>query len=298
LIFSPVAACAVRVGWWDMRVLSSVSILAGGAILCGCSFIPPVPDDYSLPVREILQHTACELQDAFVILSAKEFSSFNASKWLVAVKLTPKTDSEINAGLGVTGKSTTLSGAKYFNNWAFGSVGSPGADVDVKGTRIATITFKLTSKDLLHPKEKLICPVDSPRLHALAENLGISDWLVRLVRAKNQAVGSLAKFDTPTYSSQIVVKFTGNGNFTYTFPFGTNFAALSGNYDMDETLEITLSPATGGGGPISVQTLPQGGVFKDGPDKVTVSSQVNAEQKLDNTVNQQGIINAIRNLPH
>lgn len=281
-----------------MRVLSSVAILASAAVLGGCSIIPPVPDDYNLPVREILQHTACELQAAFVTLSDPEFSSFRASKWLIAVKLTPKTDSEINAGLGATGKSTTLSGAKYFNNWAFGSLGAPAADVDAKGTRIATITFKMTSKDLLHPKEKLICPVESPRLHALAENLAISDWLVRLVRAKNKAVGPLATFDTPTYSSQIVVKFSGNGNFTYTFPFGTNFAALSGSYDMDETLEITLSPASGGGGPISVQTLPQGGVFKDGPDKVTVSSQVNAEQKLDNTVNQQGIINAIRNLPH
>jgi len=275
------------------RIVCLVAVTALG----GCSIIPPVPDDYSLPVREILQHTACQLQAAFVELNSDpQYASFKPTKWLISVKLTPKTDSEINGGLGATGKSTSLSGTKYFNNWAFGSVGAPAAAVDAKGTRNASITFKMTSKDLLHPKEKLICPVESPRIHVLLENLGITNWLTRLVKAKNKAVGSLATFDAPTYSSEILVKFSGNGSFTYTFPFGTSFGALSGSYDMDETLDITLSPA-GGGGQISVQTLPKGGMFEDGPDKVVVTSRVNAEEKLDNAAYQQGIINAIRNLP-
>lgn len=273
------------------------AFLGGCALIGGCSIIPPVPDDTMLPVREILQHTACELQSAFEILSDPHFASFRANKWLIAVKLNPKIDSEINGGFGATGKSTSLSGAKYFNNWAFGSVGAPAAAVDAKGTRNVSIIFKMTSKELLHPKERLICPLDSPRVHVLTENLGIARWLVRLVEAKDNAVGSLASFDTPTYSSEINVKFSGNGSFTYTFPFGTSFGALAGSYDLDEILEITLSPASGGE-QISVQTLPRGGVFQDGPDSVTVSSRVNADQKLDNAVNQQGIINAIRNLPH
>ncbi|MBR0867882.1 hypothetical protein ACFLEY_08565 [Bradyrhizobium sp. YCK136] len=231
-------------------------------------------------------------------LSEPQYASFKANKWLVAIKLSPKTDSEINGGVGSTGKSTTLSAARYFNNWALGSVGAPGGAVDAKGTRDVSITFKTSSKELIsNPRNQLICPVDSPRAHVLTEHLGIGEWLVRLVEAKDTAMGSLAKLDSPTYSSQIFVKFSGNGSFTYTFPFGAAFGALSGSYDMDETLLITLSPDTTSSGTLVVQTLPVGGNFKDGPDRVTVISRVNAQEKLDNTTNQQSIINAIRNLP-
>ena len=263
----------------------------------GCSIIPPVPDDFSLPVREILQHSACELRGAFIELSKPKYASFKASKWLIAVKLTPRTDADVNGGLGLTGISTTIAGVKYFNNWALGSVGAPGAGVEAKGTRTAAVTFKMSSKDLLDPKNQLICPVDSPRYHTLAEHLGIGEWLVRLVQAKDYGVGSLASFDTPTYSSEILVKFSGNGNFTYNFPFGTNFGAITGFYDVDETLDITMTPDTGGG-TIYVQTLPRGGKFQDQPpDRVVLPSPVNADQRLDTTLNQQGIINAIKNLP-
>ncbi|MEY9706506.1 hypothetical protein ABIF50_009067 [Bradyrhizobium diazoefficiens] len=281
-----------------MRIVSYVVVVASGVWIGGCSIIPPTPDDTSLPVREILQHTACELRYAFVKLSEPQYASFKANKWLVAIKLSPKTDSEINGGVGSTGKSTTLSAARYFNNWALGSVGAPGGAVDAKGTRDVSITFKTSSKELIsNPRNQLICPVDSPRAHVLTEHLGIGEWLVRLVEAKDTAMGSLAKLDSPTYSSQIFVKFSGNGSFTYTFPFGAAFGALSGSYDMDETLLITLSPDTTSSGTLVVQTLPVGGNFKDGPDRVTVISRVNAQEKLDNTTNQQSIINAIRNLP-
>jgi hypothetical protein len=282
-----------------MRMLSCAVILASGVWIGGCSIIPPMPDDTSLPVREILQHTACELRYAFLKLSEPRYASFKANGWLVAIKLSPSLDSEISGGVGATGKSTTLSAAKYSNNWALGSVGAPGAAVDAKGTRDVTITFKTSSKELIsNPKNQLICPVDSPRAHVLTEHLGIGEWLVRLVEAKDTAMGSLAKLDSPTYSSEIFVKFSGNGSFTYAFPFGTAFASLSGSYDMAETLLITLSPDTSSSGTLVVQTLPVGGNFKDGPDRVTVTSRVNAQEKLDNTTNQRSIINAIRNLPH
>lgn len=281
-----------------MRIVSCAIVFTGGMLIGGCSIIPEMPDDTSLPVREILQHTACELRHAFKRLSDTQYASFKANKWLVAIKLSPKLDSEINGGVGSTGKSTTLSAAKYFSNWALGSIGSPGGAVDAKGTRDVSVTFKTSSKELLlNPKNQLICPVDSPRAHVLTEHLGIGEWLIRLVEAKDVAMGSLAKLDSPTYSSQIFVKFGGNGNFTYSFPFGTAFGALSGSYDMDETLLITLSPDTSSSGTLVVQTLPTGGNFKDGPDHVTVISRVNAQEKLDTTTNQQSIINSIRNLP-
>lgn len=277
---------------------SRIVLVCGSVIWTGgCSTIPAVPGDFSLPVREILQHAACELRGAFIELSKPEYAWFKAGNWLIAVKLTPKTDSDVNGGLGLTGKNTTITGLKYFTNWALGSAGAPGAAIDAKGSRVAAVTFKMSSKELLNPKNQLICPVDSPRYHALAEHLGIGEWLVRLVQAKDYAVGSLASLDTPTYSSQIVVKFSANGNFTYSFPFGTNFGAISGYYNLDQTLDITLTPDTGGQ-KIWVQTLPKGGEFEDQPpDHVTVPSLVSAEQKLDATLNQQGIINAIKNLP-
>lgn len=281
-----------------MRIKTYMVVVASGVFIGGCSIIPPTPDDTSLPVREILQHTACELRYAFVRLNEPQYASFKANKWLVAIKLSPKTDSEINGGVGSAGRSTTLSAARYFNNWALGSVGAPGGAVDTKGTRDVSITFKTSSKELIsNPKNQLICPVDSPRAHVLTQHLGIGEWLVRLVEAKDTAMGSLAQLDSPTYSSQIFVKFSGNGSFTYTFPFGSAFGALAGSYDMDETLLITLSPDTSSSGTLVVQTLPVGGNFKDGPDRVTAVSRVNAQEKLDNTTNQQSIINAIRNLP-
>lgn len=274
---------------------SSLGFVAA-ALVGGCSIIPDQPDDYTLPIREILQHSACELQAAFVELSKPEHVSFNAGKWLVAVKLSPKADAQIGGGVGLTGKSTTLAGAKYFNTWALGSLGAPGAAFDVKGTRTGSVTFKMSSKELLAKNNPLICPLNSPRFHVLAAHLGIGEWLVMLVQARDLAVGSMAAIDSPTYSSQIFVKFSGNGNFTYTFPFGTNFAALSGYYDLDQTLEITLSPDKSVE-EILVRTLPVGGNFKGGLDRVPLSSRVNAEERLDATVAQQGIINAIRNLP-
>lgn len=265
-----------------------------GASLGACSFIPPVPDDTTLPIQEILHHAACELQYAFHELAKPDYASFNASKWLVALKLTPKFDSDVAAGAGYTGKSTSISGARYFNNWALGSLGAPGANVEAKGTRNAAVTFKMSSKDLLNPKNRHLCPLQSPRAHSLTQHLGIGEWLVRLVQARDMTA-SFVKLDTPTYSSEIFVKFSGNGNFTYSFPFGTNFGALSGYYDLDETLEITLSPAPDD--KISVQTLPRGGVFTDGPTRVPVGSAVSAEQKLDDAANQQSLLNAIKNIP-
>lgn len=265
--------------------------------VAGCSIIPDIPNDYNLPVREILQHTACELRGAFLDLSDPSHASFGASKWLIAVKLSPKADAEVAGGLGLTGKNTSLANQKYFNNWALGSVGAPGAAGGAKGTRNASITYRMRSKDLLDLNKPLICPVDSPRYHDLAQNLGIRDWLLRTVHAKDFAVGPLATLEAPTFLAQIVVKFTGNGNFTYNFPFGTNFATISGNYDMDETLEVTITRDTSGP-VIVVQTLPTGGVFGSRPpDRIQPASRIDAEQRLENTQNQQGIINAIRNLP-
>jgi hypothetical protein len=266
--------------------------------VAGCSIIPDIPDDYNVPVREILQHATCELRGAFLELSDPRYASFGAGKWLIAVKLTPKADAEVGGGVGLTGKSTSLANPKHFNNWALGSVGAPGAAGDAKGTRNASITYKMSSKDLLDLRKPLICPVDGPRYHDLAQNLGIRDWLLRTVQAKDIAVGPLATLEAPTFLAEIVVKFTGNGNFTYNFPFGTNFAAISGSYDMDDLLEITTTRDTSGP-VIVVQTLPTGGVFGNRPpDRIELPSRVDAEQRLENTQNQQGIINAIRNLPH
>ena len=269
--------------------------LAACASCLSCSAIPDLPNDYQLPVQDILQHTACELRGAFKDLSQKKYESFGAGGWLVAVAVTPKADREATAGVGLTGKSTTDTAANYFTTWALGSSGAPGFQANVKGTRNANVTYNMTSADLLNEKKyPLECKRSHPNYHELARHLGIKEWLVRTVEARDQSVGSLAKLDKPTLTSQIFVKFTGGGNFTYAFPFGTHFGSLSGNFDLDETLSITLSPAAGA--PLVVQTLPKGGDFTDGPSRVTTFA-VDAQARLDAVQAQQQILDALKSNP-
>lgn len=267
-------------------------------ILLGCSAIPDVPNDSSLPIREIIHNATCELRQAFFELkNDKKYSSFAANNWLIGLNLTPKTDREISGGIGLTGKSTTASSPNYFNSWALGSTGAPGAAVDVKGTRNAGVYFNIHSRDLLNTKKfPLVCDPSTPADHVLARHLGIHEWLTRSVLAQSQSVGSLAKLDKPSFSSEIVVKFSGGGNFTYNFPFGTDFASLTGNYDLDLTLAIALT-ADQTTTTITVQTLPNGGTFGNRkPDQVVTVSSVDAQSRLDALQQQQQIVDTLKNI--
>jgi hypothetical protein len=269
-------------------------VLSVSVILSSCSVIPDIPDDYSLPVAQIMQHAACELRDAFIELNKKEYASFDAQNWQIAVTLTPKADREFTAGGGLTGKTTSNTKILYFTNWA---VSGPGLQYDAKGTRNATAVYSFTSKELLdfvhHP---LSCEYTSPTYNELTRNLGIKQWLIRSVNAKKNSLGGLGTLDKPTYSSEILIKYSGNGVFTYNFPFGTDFGSLSASYDTDETLSMALTK-TAKKSVIVVQTLPTGGQFGDGPPAtIVIPSRVETPSRLDALESEQNIINAINGL--
>jgi hypothetical protein len=269
-------------------------VVAGIAVLVGgCAIIPDVPSDTELPVREILITATCELRRAFIELDQKQYASFGAKNWLIAVAVTPKTDREVLASAGLTGKSTTDPKIPRFFTWS----AIPGAQVDAKGTRNASVTYNFHSKDLIDVKKfPLDCHPASPNYSVLTEHLSIRDWLIRTVTANQQSVGALAKLDKPTFSSEIFVKFSGNGGVTYNFPFGTNVASLTGNYDMDETLSIALSPDSSKE-VIVVQTLPTGGNFGDRPpDHVPTLTTIDSQARLDAIQHQQAIVDSLKNL--
>lgn len=264
-----------------------------------CTIIPNVPNDYAMPINDIIHNTTCELRDAFDQLNRdRQFASFKAGDWLIGLTLTPKTDREVIGGAGLTGKSTSVSNAPFFNSWAFGSAAVPGALGDVRGTRNAGITYNIHSRDLLNIRKfPLACDPTNPNFNALAQHLGIREWLIRTARAEKQAVGSLTQLDKPTFSSEIYVKFTGSGNFTYNFPFGTDFAALSGSYDEDITFSIALTQDQKKGTTLVVQSLPTGGNFGNpSPQSITTQVNVGAQARLDSIEAQQQIVNQLKNI--
>jgi hypothetical protein len=261
--------------------------------------IPDVPNDYALPIEDILHNTTCELQKAFVELSLnKDLASFHAQSWLIGLTLSPKTDKEIVAGVGLSGKSSSLASPRYVNSWASGAATLPGFNSDVRGTRNAGVTYNIHSKDLLDKKKfQLDCDPTTPNYNALADNLGVRKWLIRTVEAQHNSVGSLAKLDKPTFSSEIYVKFNAGGNFTYTFPFGTDFASLSGSYDEDITFSIAITGDQSKTSVIKVQSLPTGGNFGN-PDPQNLQTTVNvgAQSRLDAIEAQQQIVNQLKNI--
>jgi hypothetical protein len=271
-----------------------LSVLVTGSLLCACSMIPEMPGDESLPLAEIVLNSSCELRDAFLQLDAMKLSSFTATQWQIGITITPKIDKELTAGFGLTGKITTNAKRLYFTNWA---IGGPGLQYDTRGTKNGQLVYNIKSSDLLDIKKfPLNCDVQTKTYSLLTKNLGIRDWIVRGVLAQEQSVGNLATFDKPTYTAEIFVKFSGNGTYTYNFPFGTDFASLSGSYDMDESLSIALTSVPKAT-VIVATTLPGGGVFgKEKSTTITTSTAVAAPTQLDTLQSQQNIINAINSL--
>jgi hypothetical protein len=274
-------------------------IIIAAPLVVNCSgIIPDVPNNYALPIEDILHNTTCELRQAFLELNQnKQFAAFKANNWLIGLTLSPKTDKEVIAGVGLTGKSHSFANPPYFNSWAIGSAALPGANGDFRGTRNAGITYNIHSRDLLNVRKyPIYCDPTGPTYSVLAEHLGVREWLIRTVLAQYDTTGSLTKLDKPTFSSEIFVKFIGAGNFTYNFPFGTDFAALSGSYDEDITFSIALT-ADSQVTIIKVQTLPTGGNFGE-PAKQPIQTSVNvgAQSRLDSLEAQQQIVNQLKNI--
>jgi hypothetical protein len=217
-------------------IARSVQFIPIGLLFGGCAIVPDVPPDITFPMNEILLHTACELRDALRTFDTPEFKRFNARKWLITVGLNPKTDAEITPAFGLTRRVPTRANAIRFTSWA---LNSPGIQLDVKTERSGAIGFVFKSSDLMKDNT-LPCNYSAPSYHALVQHLGIRAWLGRSIDAVY--VTGTAELDKPIYDTDITIKFSGNGSYTYSFPAGTDLASLSASYTVDEQLNITFAP--------------------------------------------------------
>jgi hypothetical protein len=232
---------------------SLTALLALSASACS-AIIPDVPPDFALPVREILLHTACELQQALASLDTPEFRRFKARQWLITVALTPKTDTNLNLSAGWTRKDP-FNNPIRFTTWA---ISGPGLQFDTKGQRTSGVNFVFKSGELIDDRQ-LPCELATPSLHALAQHLGVGSWLHRTASAMN--VAPSASVDKPSYNTDITIKFAGNGSYTFTFPRGTDLSSFGGSYTLDEQLNIAMAPLAPTPRRIAVVTLPHGDNF-------------------------------------
>jgi len=260
--------------------------LTGVAVLvAGCSVVPDIPRETQLPVAEILLNASCGLQAAFRYLDQPAFARFKPRYWLISVALLPKIDSAMAVGAGYNGRSSSI-GAPYATSWVIGS--PPGLGVNTTGERNSAITFKINSADLINGV-RLDCSDPSPTFGALTNNLGLYDWLVRSASALN--VNPAARADSPSYNSQITIKFNGDGSYSYGFPFGGAFASASGSYSIDEQLQISMTPIDPAPKPFTVRTLPVDDLRSDARNAAAISAAT-ANQRLD----LQQLQNTLRSL--
>jgi hypothetical protein len=131
--------------------------------------------------------------------------------------------------------------------------------LNAKGNRTGGITYTINSGKLI-ADTTMQCDRSTRAYHALARHLGIGEWLRRTVSAMDGT--KVTELDSPTYSSQITIKYSANGGYSFAFPQGSDVAGLAGSYSTDETLGITMSeiktPKS-----FTVVTLPSGGTFPD-----------------------------------
>jgi hypothetical protein len=254
------------------------------ALLGGCAIVPNIPPDFALPVRDILAQSACELQASFNYLDSKpEFARFKAKQWLITLGIAPKVDTDLNAGGGGTRVSPYIGKPVRFTTW---SVTGPGLQLDGKGERSSGISFTFTSSKLMTDKS-IQCPPSSPSIHVLAQYLGVGEWLTRTAAALS--VAKSAGIDKPIYDTDITVKFSANGTYSFTFPPGTDIASFGGSYMVDEQLNISMAPIADKT-TLTVTSLPVGQQYSaTGTSTVQLMS---AQNRLD----LLGIEQAIRKL--
>jgi hypothetical protein len=257
-----------------------IGVMVSAAILAGaCSnLVPDLPPDFALPMQEILLQAACELQYALRVLDVPEYQRFKARKWLIAVTLQPKVDTDLALSLGATRRVPTELNAIRVTTWVIGQL--PGAQVDYRAERTGAVTFNFKSNELI-ADTKLPCDQQTPTLHVLAQHLGVGQWLYRTVEAVNATPSGL--IDKPSYTTDITIKFSGTGSYTYTFPHGTDFATLAGSYSLDEQLNILMTELTDN--KIVAVTLPSGDkngfVIPSKPPEATTASVQAARERLD-----------------
>jgi hypothetical protein len=263
-----------------------IGIMASG-LSAACSFLPDLPpesDQVGLPVQEIVLRSACELRDALNSIPRYEYKHFDPTKWLIAVTLQPKVDTEITPGFGVTRVIPTTPKAPTITTLSAGA--SPGTFFDGKGERLGAVVYNYKSAALMKDN-KLDCTPSTPSMNALAQHLGVAEWLRRTIVA-TEGVDS-ATIDKPQFNSDITIKFAASGGYSFAFPAGTNTLSLSGSYALDEQLNIAMTKVTTS--TIVAITLPVGEDFRNPKNKQTIvtSTVQSAQTQMDILQLQQAV---------
>jgi hypothetical protein len=185
-----------------------------------------------------------------------------------------------------TPKATTLT--------TFSVGASPGTQLDAKGERLGVVVYSYKSAALMDDKS-LDCTPSTPSMNALAQYLGVGEWLRRTV-ATTDGVNS-AKVYKPQFNSDITIKFSASGGYSFAFPAGSQGATLSGRYALDEQLNIAMTAVTTKSA-VAI-TLPIGEKFSDRDiQKYTSSSVQSAQSQVDLLQIQQAVTSVIYLVSH
>jgi hypothetical protein len=258
--------------------------LAASATACtsNCAFMPDLPPDWALPMQTIVLHSACELQAALRGLDGRTNpEQFNARGWIIKVTLNPKMDADFQPGAGLTRKVPLGANLARFANYVVGS--GNGATLDMKGDRTGSVDFKFDSGALIDDRT-LPCEPETSSYHVLAEHLGIQNWLYRAADAMNL---THATVDSPSFTAEVTMKFSGTGSYTYTFPPGTDLLSLTGSYSLDESLNINFTAKPKVAKKFNIVSLPIGGDgFGPNRPRVAESATITIFEDQQSTLQQ------------
>lgn len=233
---------------YGLTVAFVLSLLLGG-----CVSAPDLPNEFLFPVEEILHGAVCDLATGFNDVAPNK--KFKAANWLISVKLAPKANTDLFGSMGGTRKNHPGNAIQLIT-WTFGT---PGAQADMKGTQSGDVTYEIKSKSLLVAGDPMACTAGGLHMRELRDRLGVADWLRR---TSNAMTSDPRVFDmhAATYNTDVVVRFTANGGYSYLFPSGTDVASLGGYYEVDKNLVISIAPLQAAPRQ-PVVTLPYGGEF-------------------------------------
>ena len=123
-----------------------------------------MPSERVVPVQEILTSTLCELRFAFLRLSDQTlYPNFKAGEWAAAVTLTPKVDTDLDLRFSLTEKSTIRPKQTNVITW---TLGSPGAEIDLKTRRDGSVSYTFHTSDLLKPNPQVDLECDERSMFA------------------------------------------------------------------------------------------------------------------------------------
>jgi hypothetical protein len=250
--------------------------------------MPDLPPDWVMPEQEILHHSACEVQNAlrFLVEYPPPKSAFVPTDWTVKITLNPKVDADLAPSAGLTRKTPTKANPVRLTSLVLG--GTNGATAEGKGERTGNLDFVFDAANLIKD-ESLDCEHEPFALHSLSQRIGIEDWLIRSVQA---ATVTHSKIDKPSFSADVLMKFSGSAGYTYTFPAGVDLLGISGFYQLEEILNVNLSAKTPTKRIIATTLPPGGSGFGPNQGRVVTSAVTTLQ---DTRSDLQQIEQAIRN---